>query len=240
MAASPQYELGTLVGGTWRQWSNSAGQDYYENLNTRATQYDIPVGWEDADTDTWAVDGSKSWPQWRTNPNPPAPRTYLDKVNVQTHLQLVERSPESHEYLYRRVMIAVLKHFFLEDEGFDVLQEESRGELDQNELRVDMAVLKITSRPGGSLYAYDYCLVESKKADRSWTETEHHLSRHCASTENQSGQVYGIVHIGLYVQFFTADRGVLTALSGGLHIRNDVNAITTMFGNMKRQPLPCL
>lgn len=32
------------------QWSNSAGQDYYENLNARATQYNIPVGWEDANT----------------------------------------------------------------------------------------------------------------------------------------------------------------------------------------------
>ncbi len=103
-----------------------------------------------------------------------------------------------------------------------------------------MAVLKITSRPGGSLYAYDYCLVESKKAGKNWGETQHHLSRHCGGTENQSGQVYGIVHIGLHIQFFTANRGVLTALSGGLHIRNDVNTITNMLGNMKSRPLPFL
>jgi hypothetical protein len=164
----------------------------------------------------------------------------MDKLNVQTHLQLVERSPESHEYLYRRVMMAVLKHFFLEEDGFDILQEESRGELDQTESIVNMAVLKIICRPGGSQYSYDYCLVESKKANKSWTETEEHLRRHCAGTENQSRQVYGIIHIGLHVQFFTAQRGTLMRLSGRLHIRHDVNAITTMLGNMKRQPLPFL
>ena len=175
----------------------------------------------------------------RTDPNPPAPRTYLDKVNVQTHLQLVERVPDSHEYLYRRVMVAILKYFFTEDEGFDIFQE-SRGETDQTESRADVAVLKITSRPGGSVYAYDYCLVESKKAVKSWNETQDHLSRHCGGTENQSGQVYGIIHIGLYIKFFTANSGVLTALSGYLHVRNDVNTVITMFGNMKSRPLPFL
>lgn len=137
-------------------------------------------------------------------------------------------------------MMAVLKYFFLEDEGFDVLQEESRGETAPGESRADMAVLKITARPGGSMYAYDYCLVESKTARESWAETEDHLGRHCEGTDNQSGQVYGIVHIGLYVQFFTANKGTLAALSGRLHVRNDVNAVTTMFESMKRHPLPFL
>ncbi|KAF1843366.1 uncharacterized protein K460DRAFT_407722 [Cucurbitaria berberidis CBS 394.84] len=168
------------------------------------------------------------------------PHTYLDKVNVQTHLQLVERLPDSHEYLYRRVMVAILRCFFLEEKGFDVLQEESRGEVDQAESMADMAVLQLLSRPGGSTYAYDYCLVESKKADKSWTETQDHLSRLCGGTQNDSGKVYGIVHIGLYIQFFRADSGGLTALSGGLHVRNDVNAITVMFENIKRNPLPIL
>ncbi|KAF2803694.1 uncharacterized protein BDZ99DRAFT_160354 [Mytilinidion resinicola] len=117
----------------------------------------------------------------RTNPNPPAPRTYLDTPNVQTHLQLVERSPESHEFLYRRAFLAILKHFFVEAEGFDVVQEESLGETTVGETQADMSVLKILARPGGSMYAYDYCLVESKRADRSWPLTRDHLSRHCGS-----------------------------------------------------------
>ncbi len=48
--ANPQYNLGVFVGGTWRQWATASGQEYYENLNTRATQYEIPAGWEDAAT----------------------------------------------------------------------------------------------------------------------------------------------------------------------------------------------
>jgi hypothetical protein len=137
-------------------------------------------------------------------------------------------------------MVAVLKHFFLEDDGFDVLQEECRGELDQTESRADVAVLKITSRPGGSMYAYDYSLIESKKADKSWTDTHDHLSRHCGGTENQSGKVYGIIHIGLHVQLFTADHGILTPLSGVLHLRRDVGLLTSHFTAMKNRPLSFL
>ncbi len=136
--------------------------------------------------------------------------------------------------------MSMLRYFFTEDEGFDVCQEEPRGELDQTESRADMTVLKLKARPGGSMYAYDYCLVESKRANRSWTDTQNHLSRHCGGTENQSGRVYGIVHVGLHVQFFNSNRGVLTPLSGGLHVRNDVNTITTMFQDMKRRPPPYL
>ena len=64
-------------------------------------------------------------------------------------------------------MVAIFIHFFQEDEGFEVLQEESHRETDQTESRADVAVLEITSRPGGSIYAYEYCPVESKKAGRS-------------------------------------------------------------------------
>ncbi|KAF2835299.1 hypothetical protein M501DRAFT_999347 [Patellaria atrata CBS 101060] len=245
MATGPHHEIGILVNGVWKQWSTSAGQDYYENLTTRKTQFEIPAGWEDADSETWQVDTSKGWEQWRnvrtgrirrTNPNPPAPHTYLDRENIQTHLRLVERTPESQEYLYRRVMMAILRYFFKEDEGFDVFQEESRGETSQGESRPDMTVLKITARPGGSTYAYDYCLIESKKAGESWDATQDHLSRHYGGTENPSREVYGIVQIGLCIRFFTARNGVLTAQSGYLHVRDDVNDITAGMENMKRRP----
>ncbi|KAI9713583.1 MAG: hypothetical protein M1820_000965 [Bogoriella megaspora] len=233
-ADNPQYELGIFAGGRWKQWSNAVGQDYYENLSTGATQYAIPAGLEDATT----VRNARTGRIRRTDPYPPAPRTYLDKVIIQAHLQLVERTPESREYLYRRVVAAILKHFFPEDEGFDVLQEESRWEEIQGESVADMAVLKVICRPGGSMYTYDYCLIESKKADIGWDEVEDHLSRHCGGTENDSKQVYGIAHIGLHIRFFTADRGILMALSGRLHVKEDVDRVTTMFRAMKNRPLP--
>ena len=133
-----------------------------------------------------------------------------------------------------------MKFFFLDRDGFDVLHEESRGEMEQDESKVDIAVLKILARPGGSNYSYDYCLIESKEAGRSWSATEDHLSRPCAGTKNASERVYGAVHVGLFVQFFTTHRGILTPMSGRLHLRNDVNAVTTMIERMKRNPLPFL
>ncbi|KAF2839720.1 hypothetical protein M501DRAFT_991734 [Patellaria atrata CBS 101060] len=135
------------------------------------------------------------------DPNPPAPRTYLNMAIVQAHLQHVERTVESHEYLYRSVMVAILNHFFLQEKGFDVFQEPP-GEIDQTESRAQLVVLKFISPPGGCMHGYDFCLVESK------------------------------------MLFFTANSGVLTALSGGLHVRNVVNTVTTMMENMKNRPLP--
>jgi hypothetical protein len=120
----------------------------------------------------------------------------------------------------QKVMVTVLKYFFRDSDDFDVMQDESRGEGQHNESRPDAAVLKIISRPGGSPYAYDYCMVESKKVHADWRATEDQLSRHCGGTENESGLVYGIIHIGLYVQFFSANGGVLQPPSNALHLRN--------------------
>jgi hypothetical protein len=137
-------------------------------------------------------------------------------------------------------MVTMLRYFFTEDEDFDVLQEESRGEIGQAESIVDAVVLKVLWRPGGSSYGYDYCMVESKRAGISWTKTYDHLSRHCAGTGNSSGRVYGIVHIGLYVQMFSADHGILTPMSGRLHLRNDAGLLTTLFASIRDRPVPVL
>ena len=51
------------------------------------------------------------------------------------------------------------------------MQEESRGDTDES--RPDVVLLKIIARPTGSLYSYDYGMVESKKAQLS-----RYLSRH--------------------------------------------------------------
>jgi hypothetical protein len=48
--ANSKYELGTLSGGIWKQWANAAGQDYFQNLSSGATQFEIPRGWEDIRT----------------------------------------------------------------------------------------------------------------------------------------------------------------------------------------------
>lgn len=172
----------------------------------------------------------------RTHPTPPAPRTYLDLDTTKAHLQLVERIPESHESLYRKVIMAILRYFFDESEDFDVFQE-SRGVTSENESKADIAVLKILCPPGGNAYAYDYCLVKSKRAGESWAETEDQLSRRCGGTFNDPKQVYGIMQVGLEIQFFKANAGVLINISNCMHVRNDVAHITTMIGYLKRHPL---
>lgn len=46
----PTYDLGPLVGNTWYQYANSAGQIYYRNATTQEITYTIPAGWEDGAT----------------------------------------------------------------------------------------------------------------------------------------------------------------------------------------------
>jgi hypothetical protein len=190
-------------------------------------------------TDPAAPPADPNSPAPPANPNPPpAPTTYLDKPFVQYSLKIVERSPEPHVSHYRHVMVSILNAFFPDKEYFDVFQGASRGERGKAESRVDIMVLKTTCPPGGSLLIFDYCLGQSKAPGADWEATRNDLSRHCADTDNPSGQVYGIVHIGLEVQLFSAIRGVLTPLSDVLHLRRDVDLVTTLFTRMKTRPFP--
>ena len=42
------HDLGMLKGNTWRQWSDSSGLIYYENVATQDKTYALPAGLEDA------------------------------------------------------------------------------------------------------------------------------------------------------------------------------------------------
>lgn len=137
-------------------------------------------------------------------------------------------------------MVAVLAHFFTETEHFYVSLDRMQGVPVLDESRADIMVFQFLGPPGGSMYEYEYCLVESKRADRSWPETLEHLRRHCRSTDSQSGQIYGIIHVGLHVQSFSSDIGVLTALTECLHLRDDVDQVTAAMQEMKRDPVPIL
>nr|POE72075.1 hypothetical protein CFP56_11951 [Quercus suber] len=252
--ATPQYQLGILVTGRWTQWTTAEGQDYYVETNTGTTQNGIPAGWEDDDSVSTIrtpqqpslthITGRIHGRNARTgriktiNFDTSQPRTFLEDHGVLVSLRLVERSPESGEHLYRRVMSEVLRYFFTKREGFLLFQEEVRGERSSGGTIADMVVFKILARPGGSMYTYDYCMVESKRAGRSWREAEDHLSRHCENTDNTSKQVYALLQIGLLVKFYSANHGVLTALSGRLHLRDHVDEVTAMFTSLKRDPLP--
>lgn len=151
-------------------------------------------------------------------------------------MKTVEETPKSPEYLYRRVMTAIIKSVFKESEGFDVTQEETRGVSGASSIP-DIIVLKIIARVGGSMYPFDYCMIESKALGESWGGTEGQLSLHCQGTDNPSEQVYGIVHVGMHIQVYTADQGALTAVSDRMHLRNNVTDVTNWLQNIKHNPL---
>ena len=171
------------------------------------------------------------------DPDPPPPRNYLDLNNVKAHMKTIEETPESPEFIYRRAMAAIIKSVFKDSEGFEVVQEETRGPPGATSLP-DFVVLKIIARRSGSLYVYDYCLVESKKLGEPWGATEGHLSIHCQDVDNELKKVYGIVHVGMHIQVYQADQGALTELSGRMHLRNDVSDITAWLQYIKNNPLP--
>ncbi|KIL83763.1 hypothetical protein FAVG1_13039 [Fusarium avenaceum] len=147
--------VGNLVGNQWQQYSNDAGQMYYVEVTTGATQYAIPSGWEDHAGDNW--NHSAAHQQWIIfeNPNPPPARTYLEKRNVMAHLQTVERKPGADESTYRNVTTGILRWLFPEDEGFDVVQNRHSG----NGI-IDDVVFKVECIQGPPFDAYDFLIVE--------------------------------------------------------------------------------
>ncbi|KAM0207602.1 hypothetical protein ACHAQD_011999 [Fusarium lateritium] len=234
--------VGNLVGDQWQQYSNVAGQVYYVQAATGASQYSIPPGWEDHPQDNWNYSATQQqWVNTRTgrtvfhDPNPPPAQTYLDKRNVMAHLQTVERNPGTNESTYRRATTGILRWLFREDEGFDVVQEEHRG----NSI-ADHVVFKIECRQGGSFYAYDFLMVECKTNRVSWQAATDHCINHCENTDNPSGKVYAMVQVGMNIQLHSWDSMNLTPISGILHLRNDVQEIIDVADWMKSNPLPAV
>ncbi|KAF2471123.1 uncharacterized protein BDR25DRAFT_355029 [Lindgomyces ingoldianus] len=216
-SSSTSYELGDLVNGAWTQCATAAGQDYYNNKQTGAIQYAIPAGWEDHPN---PLDTSKSWRQC----NVFVLHMHLDVVK--THIKTVEETPDSPEYLYRRVMKAVLQEIFRISEGFDVTQEERRGQHGASSI-LDFAVLKITSRPGG---------IQESRVTVAWDGGP--VKPPLPRDGQPPSKVFGTVYVGMHIQVYTADKRALTAKSGRMHLRNDADQVTGWLNYMKENPLP--
>ncbi|RSL49417.1 hypothetical protein CEP54_012462 [Fusarium duplospermum] len=232
--------LGNLVGDQWSQYSNHAGQIYYVEIATGESQYSIPTGWEDDLQDSWNHDVTcQHWMNTRTgriifqDPNPPPARTYLDRRSVAAHMQTVERNPASSEATYRRATTAILKCLFKEEEGYDVVQEDDRGTSVP-----DHVVFKVECRAGGSLYTYDFMMVEVKKAGESWDSAFEQCTRHCENSHNESGQVCAMVQVGMEIQFHQWGDTMLTPLTNTFHLRQDVQTIMEWANYLKAHPLP--
>ncbi|TVY37183.1 hypothetical protein LOCC1_G008103 [Lachnellula occidentalis] len=236
-------DLGMLAGNTWSQHSTAHGQIYYVNVATpQLSCYSIPEGWEDNAADTWALDNSVTWPQWRNqrtgravlqDPKPPVPRTYLEVPSVAAHLRVVERTPDSPKSLYQRPLSGILRFLFPDNQGFDV----TRGEEVSSSGKPDFIVLKILCRPGGSTYAYELCVVNSKNIGTCWVSTENQCRNYYTDHENPDYQTYVIVHMGLEIGFYEYSQGDLSLLSGKLHVRRDVEFVIHWAEYIRNHPL---
>lgn len=130
-------------------------------------------------------------------------------------------------------MGAILRFLFPEDQGYDVTQEE----VALNYGKANFVVFKILCRPGGSTYAYDFCVVESKKIGITWGSSEDQCREYCTDIQNNSHQTYRMIQIGLELRFYKYSHGNLAPLSGRLHIRGDVQTITQWAEYIKNNPI---
>jgi hypothetical protein len=167
------------------------------------------------------------------NPNPPPPRTYLDDINVKAALDLLVRVPESDEHVYRRPIGDILRFFFPPSEGYSLVQETVSINSEP-----DFRVFKVSQRPGGTLYQYEFMLVECKKPGEGWGATEDHLHGHLEGNGNDSKNCYGMVLVGLIMQFYKYENHTFRGFGGQMHLINDVDNVVAWGRHIKDNPMP--
>ncbi|TVY16162.1 hypothetical protein LARI1_G006868 [Lachnellula arida] len=234
------YDLGLLNGDIWRQWSDAIGMIYYQNLVTQETTYVLPTGYEDVAGDTWIRDPTKTWPQWNNQRtgrarliDPTPPTTYLGDPFVMARSSALKRTPESEipEHMYRRMMCGILQWIFTSNEGFSVFQETMSPEM-----HPDASVSRVLMRTGGSFY--DFLLGETKVPGKSWETCADHLHTVCASCDNETKNVYGMLQIGFEVQFYKHENNQFEAMGDRMHLVNDVDDFIALTQHLKTHPMP--
>ena len=154
------------------------------------------------------------------DPNPPPARTYLGQVYVRATLNLLNQTPGAEKRVYRRLIAGILRFIFPETEGYEVIPT-ARDSPNSS----DFSIFQMTCRPGGSLQQNDFMLIESRSHDESWDSTEQQLQTHLAKNRNESKDCYGMVQIGLVVQFYKYEEGIYSKIGGKMHLVTDVNQV---------------
>jgi hypothetical protein len=140
--------------------------------------------------------------------------------------------PESDEHLYRRPMMGILKFLFPPSEGYEVVQE-AEGDFS----RSDFAVFRVFQKPGGSPNQYEIMHVESKALKEPWGSTQDQLLDHLVGNGNESGNCYGMIHIGLEVQFYRYNDGTFSNVGPKMHLVDDVLNVINGGKFVKEHPL---
>ena len=145
---------------------------------------------------------------------------------------MLKRVPESRENLWRRPMVGILQIHFPRSEAYSVVQE-TEGETTMP----DFTVLKVYCRAGGTLYNYDFLVVESKSKNHTIGSSEPQCFEHLANNNNDSKNVYGLLQCGFVMQFYMHQDFQITRLGGPLHLVDDVSTIEWRLRWMKDNPL---
>lgn len=145
---------------------------------------------------------------------------------------MLVRVPESGEQLYRRPTGDILRFMFPGKKGFSVVQET----LSVNTMP-DICIFKVQQTFGGSMFQFEYMLVECKKEGTAWGPTEDHLHDHLEGNGNDSKNCYGMVQIGMTVQFYQYENLVLRKLGGKMHLVDDADNIMIMGQHIKDNPM---
>lgn len=167
------------------------------------------------------------------SPNSHSSQTYLDDVFVQLALEVLTREPDSPEHIYRRVLSGVIYFLFPKGESYDIVQDS-----DSEYTLADFSILQFLRRPGGSFYQYDFMLIESKKLGESWEITEDQLQNHLAGVKNESKNCYGMIQIGLEVQYYKYEKTVFTKVGEKMHLTTHVHDVIRWGRYIKNHPLP--
>ncbi|TVY46742.1 hypothetical protein LOCC1_G006219 [Lachnellula occidentalis] len=228
--ATTTYDLGLLHGDTWRQWSDASGLVYYQSL---AMPFPFCASLQEFSQRCMDTNNQRTGRARLDNPNPPPATTYLAEPFVAARIAALQKTPNSPEPIYRRMMCGVLQWIFTPTEGYAVMQEDMA-----KDMHPDFSVFRLLARPGGSAYEYDFLLGETKVPGESWDSFTDHLHTVCAANDNDTKNVYGMLQVGFVVQFFKHENSQFEALSGRMHLVDDVNDFTAWAQYLKAHPMP--
>ena len=129
-------------------------------------------------------------------------------------------------------MGGILRFIFPASEGYDIVQE-----VELVNTRVDFCTFKISRRPGGIFWQYEFMHVECKKPGEAWGATEDHLHNHLAGNGNDSKNCYGMIQIGFDVQYYKYEDWVFSKVGGKMHIITDAHNVMNWGRQLKANPM---
>jgi hypothetical protein len=130
-------------------------------------------------------------------------------------------------------MSGILQLSFPRAEGFDV-GAKTEGQTS----RPDVIVFKVWRTTRGSMYSFDYLIVECKSSDYDFDDAEPQLREAMEQPDNVEYNVYGLLQCGLRLQFYKYENHQFQRLGQPMHIVNDVHRVQQQFQYIKDHPLP--